>query len=102
MDLLFRSMKAGARLREFAANIGAAPRIDEEVWGLAAEAHRFSRRRHLMLVEPNFQTARGAPDPRSVLVSGGKELEAAARILDQAGDIVLVSPAQGDDYMQAR
>ena len=102
IDLLLRSMKAGARLREFATDVNAAIRIDEEVWALAAEVQRFSLRRHLMLVEPTFQTAPAAADPRSVFVSGAAELDAAARMLHETGDIVLMPAAQGGDYAGAR
>jgi nucleoside 2-deoxyribosyltransferase len=96
-DLLMRLVKLEARIREGADNDERVSGLEGEVWRLALAVQEYARRYHLMLAQPDLAMAKVHAKPKSLFLSGGEALLAAAKELSAREEIELFErPTYGD------
>lgn len=92
-ELLERLFELEARIRSVAQDDRALADAEGESWRVALAVQEHARRYHVMLANPIFATAPTRAAPRSVFVSGGDELVAAARRLERREGLQLFERA---------
>lgn len=101
-DLLTRLMTLEPRIRELASDEGKLGDAEDATWRLARDVLDHARRHHLMLATPIFPTAASVAAPRTVFLSGGPELRAAAHRLVALDRLNLLEDATRGDRGRER
>jgi len=101
-SLLRGLMEIEAKIRAAARDEGRVSAMEGEVWRLALAVQEHARRYHLMLARPDFPMARSHAKAKSLFVSGGADLRAAAERLASSQNLELYSEGHRGDYAQVR
>jgi len=96
-DLLKRLFELESQLREAHDDDARATKLEDEVWLLARSVQQHARRYHMTVAVPDFPLVNRHAKPRSLFVSGGDLLVAAASALaDRQGLELFARPRRGE------